>query len=84
MPNASKDAIYLMEWMLMWDPKKRPTATQVSQHKFFKNFQIYETTPAQSSSKADSLPFDNLKLEGGKVKVTRASLFGNSEIKPIS
>ena len=26
MPKASSEAIDLMEWMLMWDPKKRPTA----------------------------------------------------------
>lgn len=31
-PNASDDAIQLMQDMLQWNPKKRPTASQV---KFF-------------------------------------------------
>lgn len=29
-PNASNEAIQLMKDTMMWDPKKRPTATQVS------------------------------------------------------
>lgn len=28
-PNASSEAVQLMRDMLQWDPKKRPTATQV-------------------------------------------------------
>ena len=28
-PNANSDGIALIEWMLNWDPKKRPTASQV-------------------------------------------------------
>lgn len=30
-PNASREAIQLMTEMLSWDPKKRPTASQVRQ-----------------------------------------------------
>lgn len=29
-PNASNDAIALIESMLYWEPKKRPTAAQVN------------------------------------------------------
>lgn len=28
-PNASSEALFLMNEMLNWDPKKRPTASQV-------------------------------------------------------
>lgn len=31
-PNASTEAIALMKDLLMWDPKKRPTAVQVFSH----------------------------------------------------
>ena len=33
-PNANSDGIALIEWMLNWDPKKRPTASQVF-HKIY-------------------------------------------------
>lgn len=31
-PNASSEAVQLMRDMLQWDPKKRPTASQVGFH----------------------------------------------------
>lgn len=34
-PNASKDAIMLMENMLRWNPSKRPTAHQSLRHPYF-------------------------------------------------
>lgn len=50
-PNASSEAIQLMTEMLSWDPKKRPTASQVRQFSqrqlftvvwIFKNYLFYE------------------------------------------
>uniref|UniRef100_A0A4W3JIT9 non-specific serine/threonine protein kinase n=1 Tax=Callorhinchus milii TaxID=7868 RepID=A0A4W3JIT9_CALMI len=34
-PNASGEAIHLMRDMLQWDPKKRPTASQVLRYPYF-------------------------------------------------
>ncbi|XP_071500666.1 LOW QUALITY PROTEIN: serine/threonine-protein kinase MAK-like [Diadema antillarum] len=34
-PNASNEAIQLMRDMLLWDPKKRPTAAQCLKYKYF-------------------------------------------------
>jgi serine/threonine protein kinase len=34
-PMASDEAINLMKDMLQWDPRKRPTATQVLSHRYF-------------------------------------------------
>lgn len=34
-PHASKSAISLMEWMLQFNYKKRPTAEQILKHSFF-------------------------------------------------
>jgi len=38
MPNAGGDALELMEWMLLYNPKKRPLADQVLRHPFFTNY----------------------------------------------
>ena len=35
-PNANSDGIALIESMLYWEPKKRPTASQSLKHPFFK------------------------------------------------
>jgi serine/threonine protein kinase len=35
MPNASRDAIDIMEWMLEFNPKKRPDCNQIMKHQFF-------------------------------------------------
>lgn len=34
-PRASAEAISLMEWMLQYNPKKRPRPAQIMQHEFF-------------------------------------------------
>ena len=34
-PRASPEAIRLMEWMLNYNPKKRPKPSQVLSHEFF-------------------------------------------------
>ena len=34
-PRASPEAISLMEWMMQYNPKKRPKPSQVMQHEFF-------------------------------------------------
>ena len=44
-PNASDEAIDLMEKMMQFDPQKRPTATECLEHEFFKDF----VPPVQSS-----------------------------------
>ena len=35
LPRASPEAISLMEWMLQYNPKKRPRPNQLLQHEFF-------------------------------------------------
>jgi protein kinase len=44
-PNASDEAIDLMEQMMQFDPQKRPTASQCLEHDFFKDY----VAPAQNS-----------------------------------
>lgn len=44
-PNASDEAIDLMEKMLQFDPQKRPTASQCLEHDYFKDF----VSPTQNS-----------------------------------
>jgi serine/threonine protein kinase len=39
-PNASKEAISLLSEMLVWDPNKRSTASNLLQHPFFTNSNI--------------------------------------------
>jgi serine/threonine protein kinase len=44
-PNASDEAIDLMEKMMQFDPQKRPTASQCLEHDYFKDF----VAPVQNS-----------------------------------
>lgn len=44
-PNASDEAIDLMEKMMQYDPQKRPTAAQCLEHDYFKDF----VPPVQNS-----------------------------------
>jgi len=55
-PRASPEAIRLMDWMLSYNPKKRPKPSQVISHEFFhpktsvSNKQVSPRTPNQRSS----------------------------------
>lgn len=48
-PNASAEAIDLMEKMMQYDPQKRPTAAQCLKHPFFDGFE----PPEQTTEKAN-------------------------------
>ena len=52
-PDASSEALNIMNSMLCWDPNKRPTATQLLQHPYFQNYQINLriTTPKKTTVK---------------------------------
>lgn len=68
-PRASPDAIRVMEWMLQYNPKKRPKPSQVLSHEFFHpktsmskeislktpNNRSSQDTTADSKSKVESL-----------------------------
>ncbi|CAL8070409.1 unnamed protein product [Orchesella dallaii] len=49
-PNASKDAIFLIEDMLRWNPKHRPTANQSLRYSFFNGVREKER---QKSTRTD-------------------------------
>ncbi len=57
-PRASPEAIRLMEWMLSYNPKKRPKPSQVLQHEFFHPktslTQISPKTPTNPRSSQDT------------------------------
>ena len=52
-PNANSDGIALIESMLYWEPKKRPTANQVLKHPYFKGMQ--EATTVNTIPSANTL-----------------------------
>lgn len=37
MPGAGRDAIELMEWLMQFNPKKRPLANDILKHAYFLN-----------------------------------------------
>ncbi len=63
-PNASAGAIQLMQDMMMWDPKKRPTASQCLKYPYFQvgqHIQRTRITRRQSNNlfeSKDSTKFD--------------------------
>ena len=52
-PNATPEALDLMEKLFTWDPSKRLTAKKMLEHKFFK--EIYDPN------------HDDMVIEGGAV-----------------
>ncbi|KAK5605003.1 hypothetical protein CRENBAI_003594 [Crenichthys baileyi] len=50
-PNASKEAIALMQDMLQWDPKKRPTAVQALRYPYFQVGQVLGPRPQSQEVK---------------------------------
>ncbi|CAG7833948.1 unnamed protein product [Allacma fusca] len=46
-PNASKEAIYLLEDMLRWNPKHRPSANQSLRYPFFQSYRRQQEVAAQ-------------------------------------
>uniref|UniRef100_A0A8C5WVH7 non-specific serine/threonine protein kinase n=1 Tax=Laticauda laticaudata TaxID=8630 RepID=A0A8C5WVH7_LATLA len=56
-PNASSEALFLMNEMLNWDPKKRPTASQALKFPYFQVGQILGP-PAQCMNQKP--PYSNL------------------------
>ncbi|XP_061569519.1 serine/threonine-protein kinase MAK [Cololabis saira] len=50
-PNASNEAIALMRDLLMWDPKKRPTAVQTLRYPYFQVGQILGPRPQSQEVK---------------------------------
>ncbi|CAB1349709.1 unnamed protein product [Coregonus sp. 'balchen'] len=51
-PNASTEAIALMKDLLMWDPKKRPTAVQALRYPYFQVGQVLGPRPGSEIRKA--------------------------------
>ncbi|XP_064797586.1 serine/threonine-protein kinase MAK isoform X2 [Oncorhynchus masou masou] len=51
-PNASTEAITLMKDLLMWDPKKRPTAVQALRYPYFQVGQVLGPRPGSEIRKA--------------------------------
>ncbi|XP_070603340.1 serine/threonine-protein kinase MAK isoform X3 [Erythrolamprus reginae] len=50
-PNASSEALFLMNEMLYWDPKKRPTASQALRFPYFQVGQVLGPPPQCISQK---------------------------------
>ena len=53
-PNASNEAIDLMNQMLKWDPNRRATASNLLNHPFFTNYTIPNHNIDTKSSNSDS------------------------------
>ncbi|KAK9403532.1 serine/threonine-protein kinase MAK [Crotalus adamanteus] len=49
-PNASSEALFLMNTMLNWDPKKRPTASQALKFPYFQSIQLPQNAVSQQPS----------------------------------
>jgi len=70
-PRASAEAISLMEWMLQYNPKKRPRPSQIMQHEFFhpktltaqlKTASITETTAKETTAETNVSRVESIVL----------------------
>ncbi|PXF48943.1 Mitogen-activated protein kinase 16 [Gracilariopsis chorda] len=61
-PHADPDACSLLEWLLEFDPARRPTALQALSHPYFREFYDPEGEPAAKPISADEFAFERQKL----------------------
>ena len=91
-PDASKEAISMLNDMLNWDPNSRPTAQKLLQHPFFQNFPINMriTTPEKEKKKNSNkeIKYQKEKILMNSSKNNFANDFkkknSNSSIKEVS
>ena len=77
LPEASKDAIDLIQEMLKWDPNKRGTAADLLQHSFFNNFPLsYRINTPEYNN-------DNTSLSNNSENISKKS-YNSSHLKLIS
>lgn len=75
MPNASYEAIDLIQKMLAWDPAKRPTAAECLEHPYFGGPQIEEP-------KNDNFQRTGTKWSHGSSRIGGNSSKGKWSLKP--
>ena len=91
-PNASPEAIKLMQDLMLWDPKKRPTASQALQYPFFQvGLTIPQGLPAAGGNsdrpstdgaKGDGSPsFQEKQRATAGAKVFASSLSGTEQME---
>ncbi|XP_032406864.1 serine/threonine-protein kinase MAK isoform X9 [Xiphophorus hellerii] len=73
-PNASKEAIALMQDFLQWDPKKRPTAVQALRYPYFQVGQVLGPRPqSQETKKVKARPMVQKQLSESKTDPQQSS-----------
>ncbi|XP_035990596.1 serine/threonine-protein kinase MAK isoform X2 [Fundulus heteroclitus] len=73
-PNASKEAIALMQDLLQWDPKKRPTAVQALRYPYFQVGQVLGPRPqSQEVKKVQTRPAVQKQLSESKTDPQQSS-----------
>ncbi|XP_054893294.1 serine/threonine-protein kinase MAK isoform X8 [Poeciliopsis prolifica] len=73
-PNASKEAIALMQDFLQWDPKKRPTAVQALRYPYFQVGQVLGPRPqSQEAKKLQARPMVQKQLSESKTDPQQSS-----------
>ncbi|XP_043960770.1 serine/threonine-protein kinase MAK isoform X3 [Gambusia affinis] len=73
-PNASKEAIALMQDFLQWDPKKRPTAVQALRYPYFQVGQVLGPRPqSQEAKKVQARPMVQKQLSESKTDPQQSS-----------
>ncbi|KAM4718967.1 serine/threonine-protein kinase MAK isoform 2-T2 [Anableps anableps] len=73
-PNASKEAIALMQDLLQWDPKKRPTAVHALRYPYFQVGQVLGPRPqSQEVKKVQTRPMVQKQLSESKTDPQQSS-----------
>lgn len=61
-PHAAREACSLLEWLLDFDPAKRPTALEALGHPFFKGFYEPDAEPVGKPIDQNEFAFERMKL----------------------
>lgn len=79
--TASAEALDCIEWMLQYNPKMRPSVSQVLTHPFFTT----KSADPEFSELRDKDTFDSLKVGTDGIKVKRNQKFGGDReiIRPL-
>ncbi|XP_078173460.1 cyclin-dependent kinase F-4-like [Carex rostrata] len=76
-PSASEEAVSLISWLCLWDPNRRPTASEALQHSFFQPCYYVPPSLRYRSTNFGATPPSGIKGAMGQRSIDRHPVGNN-------